>query len=75
MKNFMIRLRPDEVKDFVEAARHCDFDVNIAYNRYVVDAKSILGVMGLDFNRPLTVTCLGYDEKFARFLKRFAAAC
>ena len=43
-----IRLRLNEVKDFVEAASRCNFDVDIFYNRYVVDAKSILGVYALD---------------------------
>jgi len=46
-----IRLTPDEVAHFVEMARRCDFDIDIAYNRYTVDAKSILGVLGLDFRQ------------------------
>ena len=37
-----IMLRPNQVQDFVNAATKCDFDVDIYYNRYVVDAKSIL---------------------------------
>ncbi|MBD5106261.1 MAG: HPr family phosphocarrier protein, partial [Lachnospiraceae bacterium] len=37
-----IMLRMDEVKDFVSAASKCDFDIDIFYNRYSVDAKSIL---------------------------------
>lgn len=43
-----IKLRPAEVKDFVAAASKCEFDVDIAYNRYIVDAKSIVGVLVLD---------------------------
>ena len=50
-----IMLKPDEVKDFVVAASKCDFDIDIAYNRYAVDAKSIVGVFGLDFSQILTV--------------------
>ncbi|NLL77081.1 MAG: HPr family phosphocarrier protein [Clostridiales bacterium] len=70
-----IRLRPDEVKEFVAAASKCDFDIDIAYNRYVVDAKSIVGVLGLDFNQVLTVSYSGYDDDFDQFMKRFAVAC
>lgn len=68
-------LRLDEVKDFVDAASKCDFDIDIFYNRYSVDAKSILGVMGLDFRQPLTVRCNGYSKEFDSYLNRFAMAC
>ncbi|TCL60438.1 PTS HPr component family protein [Kineothrix alysoides] len=69
-----IRLRPDEVKKFVAAASKCDFDIDIAYNRYVVDAKSIVGVLGLDFNQILTVSYSGYDDDFESFMRHFAVA-
>ncbi len=69
-----IRLRPDEVKSFVLAATKCIFDVDISYNSYVVDAKSLIGVLGLNFNQVLTVSCNGYDEDFDRYLKQFAVA-
>ncbi|HJC25580.1 MAG TPA: HPr family phosphocarrier protein [Candidatus Eisenbergiella merdavium] len=67
-------LRPDEVKDFVRAASMCDFDIDISYNSYVVDAKSILGVFGLDLRRVLTVNCHGYSEEFDRYLRQFSLA-
>ena len=69
-----IKLRPDEVKDFVSAAEKCIFDVDISYNSYIVDAKSIIGVLGLNFNRVLTVSYNGYDADFERFLSKFAVA-
>ncbi len=70
-----IKLRPEEVKEFVAAATKCDFDIDITYNRVVIDAKSILGVLGMDLSRVLTVRCLGYDPDFAQKLKVFAPAC
>ena len=71
---YRIMLRPDEVKDFVRAASKCDFDIDISYNRYVVDAKSILGVLGLDLRRILTVLCHGYSEEFDGYVRRFLPA-
>lgn len=65
---YRIRLVPDEVNRFVNAASKCDFDVDISYNSFVVDAKSIVGVLGLDFGRPLTVVCHGYDSAFTHYL-------
>ena len=41
-----IRLTPEDVKHFVDVASKCDFDIDICYNRYVIDAKSFLGVYG-----------------------------
>ena len=67
-----IMLKPAQVKDFVDAATKCDFDVDIYYNRYVVDAKSILGVFGLDLSQPLTVDYRGYNKNFETFLNAMA---
>ena len=69
-----IMLRLDEVRDFVATASQCDFDIDIFYNRYSVDAKSILGELGLDLRQPLTVRCNGYSEEFDSYLNRFAMA-
>ena len=38
-----IHLTPNEVQHFVNVASKCDFDIDIAYNRYAVDAKSLEG--------------------------------
>ncbi len=70
-----IKMRPDEVRAFVAAASKCSFDIDISYNRYTVDAKSIVGVLGLDFSQVLTVTYNGYDNEFENYLKGFAIAC
>ncbi len=70
-----IMLKPSQVQDFVNAATKCDFDIDIYYNRYVVDAKSILGVFGLDLTKALTVEYNGYDEEFEQYLKSLAIAC
>ena len=34
----------EDVKEFVRSASRCDFDVDICYNRILIDAKSLLGV-------------------------------
>lgn len=75
MRTHKIKLRLDEVNEFVSAAAKCDFDIDISYNSYVVDAKSIVGVLGLDFNQILTVSYNGYDAEFEKYISRFAIAC
>ncbi|WP_026668935.1 HPr family phosphocarrier protein [Butyrivibrio sp. AE3006] len=71
----LIKLSPNQVKDFVSAATKCDFDVDISYNRFTVDAKSILGVFGLDFRQPLKVSYRGFNEDFENYLAEHSVAC
>jgi len=70
-----IRLTPDGVKNFVNMASKCDFDIDVSYNRYIVDGKSFLGVYGLDFNRPLKVSYNGFNAEFEELLKQLSVAC
>ncbi len=65
---------PEDVKEFVKAASKCDFDIDISYNRVLVDAKSILGIFSMDLTRILTVHCHGEDKEFDQTLKKFAVA-
>lgn len=62
----------EEVQEFVNAATRCDFDVDVYYNRFLIDAKSILGVLSLDLTKVLTVDCHGESKEFNRTLKKFA---
>jgi hypothetical protein len=39
-----------------------------------VDAKSIVGVLGLDLNQILTVAYNGYDPDFEKVINRLALA-
>ena len=34
----------EEVQEFVNAASRCDFDIDVYYNRFLIDAKSILDI-------------------------------
>lgn len=69
-----IVLRPEDVGEFVSVASKCDFEIDIFYNSYIVDAKSILGVYGLDFSKTLTVRYSGYDAELEQYLTKLAAA-
>ncbi len=73
MKEKIIRLvTVDEVKRFVSAAMKCDFDIDVCYNRVIIDAKSILGVFSLDLRNDLVVRMHGDDEDFEALLDTFA---
>lgn len=55
-----------EAKDFVARASECDFDINIFYNRVIIDAKSILEVLTVEFS--------GENPGFEEFLDDHDAA-
>ena len=74
MRETKIKLGVDDVIDFVKAATECDFDLDLNYNRILIDAKSILGVMGMDLNNILTVRCYGESLQFENFLQKYAVA-
>ena len=57
----------EEAKRFVTEASRCDFDVDVFYNRFTIDAKSILGVLSLDLARVLTVQMNGENEEFEAY--------
>ena len=63
----------EDAKQFVTAASKCDFDIDIYYNRIIIDAKSILGVLSLDLTRVLTVEFDGENEEFEAFLEKKSA--
>ena len=74
MREAKIKLTVEDVSDFVRAAAECEFDVDVNYNRILVDAKSILGVMSMDLNIVLTVMYYGESDRFESFLKKYAVA-
>lgn len=59
----------EEAKRFVTEASRCDFDVDVFYNRFTIDAKSILGVLSLDLARVLTIQMNGENEEFEAYLE------
>lgn len=68
----LIRLAtPADVQEFVSAAAGCPFDIDLKYNRVVVDAKSFLGVLSL-ISAPVMVFCQGENHAFSETLDKFA---
>lgn len=72
MRERKIKMSFDEAREFVRTASRCSFDINVFYNRVIIDAKSILGVLGLDFNQVLTVQYAGEDDAFEQLIRRHA---
>ena len=43
----------DKVKAFVNDISKYDFDFDLVSGRYVIDAKSIMGIFSLDLSKPI----------------------
>ena len=58
----------EDVKHFVTAANAQVSDIDVVSGRYLVDAKSLLGLFSLDLTKPVDVVVHGLPvdrEKFA----------
>lgn len=63
-----------DLSEFVHAAEACDFDIDVYFNRTVIDAKSILGMVGIGLKKKLTICYGGEDEKFENVIDKFVVA-
>lgn len=70
-KNLIKFQAPEDVREFVDEAGKCDFDIDVVYNKVLVDAKSFLGVLSLSAN-PVYVICHGENKKFAQICRKYA---
>ncbi len=56
MKTFNIQLNSiNDVKIFVNTVNKYSFDIDLTSGRYVVDAKSIMGIFSLDLSKPIKI--------------------
>lgn len=56
MKTVTISLNSiDKVKSFVNDLTKFDDDFDLVSGRYVIDAKSIMGIFSLDLSRPISL--------------------
>jgi len=62
MKTVMISLNTvEKVKGFVNLVSPLDGDFDLVHDRYVVDAKSIMGIFSLDLTKPIALNIHGEE--------------
>lgn len=57
----------EDVKKFVDAANHCDCEVDVLSGRYIINAKSIMGLFSIDLAKPVRVEVHGTQEQGQAF--------
>lgn len=74
MKSIKVSLAvAQDVKEFVNVTQGSDVEILLKSGKYVVDAKSILGIFSLDLSKPLTVEIYSDDcDDLLGKLKQFA---
>lgn len=75
MKSIKISLAMSQkVKEFVNITQNYSYEILLKSGRYVVDAKSILGIYSLDLANPVTVEVYSDDcDDLMELLKKFEA--
>ena len=63
MKTVKISLNSiDKVKSFVNDITKFDYDFDLVSGRYVIDAKSIMGIFSLDLSKPIDLNIHAEDD-------------
>lgn len=72
MKEIKIKLgNVQDIREFVNVVILADYDVDLVQGRYVIDAKSIMGIFSLDLLSPITLVAHtdNADAIFAKLAK------
>ena len=66
MKTVQISINSiDKVKSFVNDLTKYDYDFDLVSGRYVIDAKSIMGIFSLDLSKPIDLNIHADDNMVA----------
>ncbi len=69
MNNVMIRLSSiQDVRSFVDTVTKYNMDIDLSSGRYVVDAKSIMGIFSLDLLNPIKLSAQTDKEEDVKAL-------
>ncbi len=72
MKTVQISLNSiDKVKSFVNEITKYDNDFDLVSGRYVIDAKSIMGIFSLDLSGPLQLAIEDWKEEYAPVIEKY----
>ena len=63
----------EDVKTFVSIMNKCPFEADLVSGRYVIDAKSIMGIFSLDLSKPIQMNvhsddCAEFLAEISRFI-------
>lgn len=75
MKRIIILNNFDKIKEFTNSVSKFESDVDLMKGRYIVDAKSTIGIMTLNLSEPVEIQIHSEDEEelkaFEEFVSKF----
>ena len=60
----------DKVKEFNGIVISAPFEMDLTSGRYVIDAKSVMGIFSLDLSKPITMHVHADKEEADKILKQ-----
>ena len=70
MNTFYIKLSTiEDIRKFVDIVTRQDYDIDLSSGRYVVDAKSIMGIFSLDLTKGIQLEAEAPADQEGAFLK------
>ncbi len=72
MKEMKIMLtNVSDIREFVNCVILADYDVDLVQGRYIIDAKSIMGIFSLDLRSPINLVAqtTNADELFSKIAR------
>lgn len=62
----------EEIQEFNRIVGQYEYEVDMVSGRYVIDAKSLMGILSLDLSKPVTIQLQGNpDETFLEKIEKF----
>lgn len=62
----------EEIQEFNRIVGQYEYEVDMVSGRYVIDAKSLMGILSLDLSKPVTIQMQGNpNEEFLGKLEKF----
>lgn len=72
MKTKFIKMSDiNDIVNFVNEASKVESDINVLKGRYVIDGKSIMGVLSIDLSTGMTVEYPEEATDFENFISKF----
>ena len=62
----------EKVKSFVNDLARFDADFDLVSGRYVIDAKSIMGIFSLDLSKPIDLNVHAEDSELEEIMETLA---
>ena len=76
MNGIKIKLKYEDLKEFIKITTSFESNIDMIKDRYVIDARSIMGIMSLDLTQTTMVVIHSVNEdEIVRFydeMKKFA---